>query len=145
MEEPRNERVIRLPLTEQRGVAGEKSGITPETIRVIVDEFYAKCRAHPELGPIFNSHVDDWDAHLSRIRAFWEAAMLRSGQYAGRPLEAHLAIPNLGREHFSAWLRLFSETVSAHCGKEDAAAFMDRAGRMANRLMAAGEIRRRNT
>lgn len=140
MDPSQEKRDIRLPLTERGAEGNVVTGITPEIIRAVVDDFYAKCREHPELGPIFNARVEDWDGHLARIRDFWEAAILRTGRYAGRPLEAHLAIPDLGREHFSAWLRLFSETVAAHCSKEDAAIFMDRAGRMANRLMAAGNV-----
>lgn len=137
-------RVLRLPLTEPPQAAQARpSGITPEMIASIVDDFYARCRSHPVLGPIFEAQIDEWDAHLARIRAFWGSAILRTGGYAGRPLEAHLAIPNLAPEHFSLWLRLFSDTVGAHCVSEDAAIFMSLAGRMANRLMSAGGISRR--
>ena len=129
-------RRVRLPLTEAAGEA-KAPGITTEVIAVIVDEFYGACRADPVLGPVFNAQVQDWDEHLATIRAFWGAAMLGTGGYAGRPLEAHLAIPMLSREHFSVWLRLWSQTVRRHCTPEDASALMQRAGRMANRMLRA--------
>jgi hemoglobin len=131
--------VYRLPITENaRGHSGEASSITAAAIAAVVDRFYAKCRADELLGPVFAAHVEDWDSHLARIRAFWGAALLGSDGYAGRPLEAHLAIEGLSREHFSVWLRLFRETLEEHTPpltREDAGLFIARAGRMANRMM----------
>jgi hemoglobin len=136
--------IIRLPLTEPpRPARSTAESITPETIRRIIDAFYAACRGDPTLGPIFSDRVHDWDAHLARIQSFWVAAILKSGGYSGRPLEAHLAIPNLSPEHFSIWLRLFAQTIDLHrpaLAPSDAALFMTLAGRMANRIMAAGEL-----
>lgn len=125
-----------LPITTTPA-APFSATVTPEAIRAIVEEFYARCRAHPVLGPVFERQVRDWDAHLARIREFWAAAVLRTGSYAGRPLEAHRAIPGLAPEHFSVWLRLFGETVRAHCSPADADLFMTLAGRMAGRMRAA--------
>lgn len=130
-----------LPLTEAAS-KGRTEGITPQVIASVVDDFYARCRRDPVLGPVFEAEVDDWDEHLSRIRAFWGAAMLRDGGYSGRPLEAHLAIPGLSPAHFSVWLRLFALTVESHSPpltESDVALFKTRAGRMANRLMAAAK------
>lgn len=133
---------IPLPLTEVPAPAtlGHEI-ITRETIRLIVEAFYAECRRHPVLGPIFNRHVQDWDMHLARIQSFWAAALLKVGGYSGRPLEAHLAIPDLNPEHFSMWLKLFAQSVASQhppLAAKDAARFMTLAGRMANRLIAAG-------
>jgi hemoglobin len=134
-----DERVIRLPLTEDapQGEARTR-GVTPATIAAIVDDFYTRCRADALLGPVFNSAVTDWPAHLARIRAFWEAAVLRQPGYGGRPLEAHLELP-ISREHFTAWLRLWKATVEQHCTPEDAAVFLALAGRMANRIAGAAK------
>lgn len=127
-------RLVRLPLTEAGTGGGARApGVTPGVIAAVVDEFYGLCREDPLLGPVFNAAVSDWPAHLARIRAFWEAAVLRRPGYSGRPLEAHLELP-IGREHFSAWLRLWKGTVERHCAPEDAAVFMALAGRMANRM-----------
>ncbi|MGP1310413.1 MAG: group III truncated hemoglobin [Phycisphaerales bacterium] len=141
MENDRDTADIRLPLAASASTS-EAQRITPEVIASIVERFYAACRKDPTLGPVFEAHVDDWDDHLARIRAFWGAALLRDGGYSGRPLEAHLAIPNLGREHFSAWLRLFLETVEEHrppLTDTDVEMFRTRTGRMANRILAAAK------
>jgi len=115
-----------------------ESGVDAATIEAVVDEFYAACRADPELGPIFAAHVHDWDEHLARIHAFWSSVLLRTGEYSGRPLESHLSIPSLGTRHFSTWLRLFRETVERRCTPRGAAIFMGFAGRMARNMIAAG-------
>jgi hemoglobin len=129
-----------LPLTEAAPSGEVRTvDVTTDTIALIVEDFYARCRADPLLGPVFNAAVTDWPAHLARIRAFWEAAVLRLPGYAGRPLEAHLELPNLSREHFTAWLRLWKATVEQHCTPQDAAVFMTLAGRMANHIMGAAK------
>jgi len=133
---------VRLPLTagEHEPAPRASPSLTPQVIAAVVDEFYAACRVDPVLGPVFNARVHDWDAHLARIRSFWAAALLGERGYSGRPLEAHLGIEGLGSEHFSAWLRLFRQTVERRCTPKDAAAFMARAGRMARAMT--GEARR---
>ena len=137
---------IRLPLTEAApGGEVRVETVNEETIARVVAEFYAECRRDAVLGPIFERHVENWDDHLERIRRFWSAALLKTGQYSGRPLEAHLAIPNLAPEHFTLWLRLFSQTVSKHCTPADAAVFMAMAGRMARVIMATSEVRNGRT
>lgn len=138
---PKDDSVVRLPLTTNERAthgadgAANSRGVTREMIASVVDEFYSKCRADPVVGPIFNARIHDWDGHLATIRSFWAAALLRSGEYAGRPLQAHLGIENLEPRHFSVWLRLFRETVQGHCSPEAAAAFMDAAGMMAKHMM----------
>lgn len=130
-------RSLHLPLTSTVAAApiDPRAGdITPGLIRSVVDDFYTACRAHPVLGPIFNHHIHDWSAHLDRIHAFWCSAILKTATYSGRPLEAHRTIPNLANEHFTIWLRLFSQSVSARCTSEQAAVFMTLAGRMAQHL-----------
>ncbi len=135
---------VRLPLSASmaEGAGALNVTITEATIAKVVEEFYTACRADAVLGPVFAAHVHDWDAHLARIRSFWSSAILRTGTYAGRPLEAHLAIPGLAPAHFSIWLRLFRQTVERCCAPADAALFMDLAGRMANRIMAEAEVRK---
>lgn len=124
---------MRLPISTTASTPLSTT-MTPGTIRAVVDDFYARCRADPTLGPIFDRQVHDWDAHLARICAFWAAVILRTGGYAGRPLEAHRAIPDLAPAHFAVWLRLFNLTVRTHCSPADASLFMTLAGRMASRM-----------
>ena len=127
-----------LPLTAEPTEAGavRVTGVTPEMIRGIVNDFYMACRCDPTLGPIFARQISDWDAHLERIRNFWGAAMLGTGEYSGRPMEVHNSIPRLTAEHFSIWLRLFRRTVERWCTPEDATVIMTMAGRMARNIMA---------
>ncbi len=37
---------------------------TEEEVAQLVHAFYAKARKDPGLGPIFEAHVIDWDAHF---------------------------------------------------------------------------------
>lgn len=131
---PKSSLAVSLPLTEPAGEAA--SGVTPEQIAAVVEEFYAACRADPLLGPVFNTRIHDWPAHLLRIRAFWSAALLKTGGFSGRPIEAHRAVPDLGGEHMAVWLRLFAQSVRRHCTPEGAAEFLKLAGRMGSRIMA---------
>src|SRR5690349_11000131 len=82
-----------LPLSERPALPdADAEGITEEIIRDVVLEFYRRARRDGRLGPVFESHVHDWDAHLARMRDFWSAALLRTGRYSGRPVEAHRPI-----------------------------------------------------
>ncbi len=130
-----------LPLTESTS-APPSSTITPAAIASIVDDFYTECRKHEILGPIFARQVTDWDAHLAKIRAFWSSALLKSGEYSGRPLEAHRDIEGLSPEHFSIWLRLFGQTARKHLAPTDAAHILDLAGRMARMMISNGAVSR---
>ncbi len=77
----------------------------------LVDLFYERTRADPLLGPVFELHVADWDAHLATMRDFWTSAVYRTGRYSGRPFEAHRPLSELTPEHFARWLALWEQTV----------------------------------
>ena len=55
----------------------------------LVHTFYAKVREDPQLGPIFEAHVDDWPHHLSKLVDFWSAALCGTSRYRGSPMVAH--------------------------------------------------------
>jgi len=141
-------RIVQLPLAANPVAAppAQAPGVDAALIAAVVNDFYTACRADPELGPIFHAHITNWDEHLERIRLFWGAVLLRTGEYSGRPLHAHLSIPNLSTRHFSTWLRLFHATVTRLAPAPPdsppgslspaAAAFMDFAGRMARNIIA---------
>lgn len=117
-----------LPVTEAAGVPHpDAEGISEETIRAVVFEFYRRARVDDRLGPIFDSHVHDWDAHLIRMIDFWSAALLRSGRYSGRPVERHRAINGLNDGDFAHWIEIFERTVRELCAPEVAEAFLVRA------------------
>lgn len=120
-----------LPMTEVVGIPHrDAEGISEELIRAVVLEFYTRARRDDRLGPIFDSHIHDWDAHLGRMINFWSAALLRTGRYAGRPVERHRSIDGLNDGDFARWIELFEATVTELCKPREAAAFLVRARMM---------------
>lgn len=113
---------------------GAAIGVDEAMIRTLVHAFYARVRMDALLGPIFNGAIDDWDAHLDKLCAFWSSVMLMTGRYKGTPMQAHAALPMIAKPHFERWLELFAETAHAHCPPEAAALFLDRAQRIAQSL-----------
>lgn len=102
-----------LPLTEPGGTsAAPNDAISESEIRVLVDSFYDAVRQDDLLGPVFAQHVQDWSLHLPKMYDFWSTVVRRTGRYAGRPFEAHQAIPGLTSAHFDRWLALWEATVS---------------------------------
>jgi hemoglobin len=88
-----------------------ETAITETEIATLVERFYAKVRKDPEIGPIFNHAVQNWDAHLTLLKDFWSTVLLTSGRYKGNPLLAHFRLP-IEAEHFARWLALFGETAN---------------------------------
>lgn len=111
----------------------EKTGIDEALIERLVREFYARIRVHPVLGPIFNARIDDWDLHMSRLRAFWSSVALGTGAYSGSPMQKHVPLPVDGR-HFDMWLELFCDTARELCPPIAAEHFIERARRIAESL-----------
>jgi hemoglobin len=60
--------------------------ITETAIASLVERFYAKVRVDPEIGPVFNDAVRNWDAHLALLKDFWSTVLLTTGRYKGNPL-----------------------------------------------------------
>lgn len=124
-----------------------RTGIDDEMIDRLVRAFYARARLDPLLGPIFDCHVGDWEAHFAKMREFWSSVALMSGRYHGQPMAAHLPLP-IDTPHFDRWLELFAAAAQEICPPAAAAHFIERAHRIADSLelgMAAsrGEIRSR--
>lgn len=109
-------------------------GLDEPMIRRVVDHFYALARRDDVIGPIFRQQVPDdrWQAHLDTIADFWSSMLLGSGRYNGRPMQKHLALPELTDAHFRRWLALFRHTVDQLCPPAVAALFIDRSERVAN-------------
>ena len=109
-----------------------REGITEAQIDRLVRDFYAKIRADPELAPIFERAIPgDWGPHLATMRDFWSSLMLTTGRYSGRPLQKHLVLKTVRSADFDIWLRLFNATALEVGGEAFAAAFMDKAERVA--------------
>jgi len=110
-----------------------RTGIDDEMIDGPVRSFYAAARQDPLLAPVFESKVEDWEAHFARLDAFWSSVALMSGRYHGQPMAKHVALP-IDTPHFDRWLEIFAETVQRVCPPLAAADFLDRAHRIADSL-----------
>lgn len=104
--------------------------VDEDMIGRLVDHFYARIRSDPDLGPIFEAAVADWDAHRTLLISFWSAVMLKSGGFRGQPVQTHRALPDLTSRHFEIWLHLFAESASAVCPPDAAALIIDRSRRI---------------
>jgi hemoglobin len=109
--------------------------ITEEAIGRLVDDFYARIRMDPELGPIFARAIPgDWGPHLATMRNFWSSVMLTSGRYKGNPVAAHGRVAGIEIELFDRWLMLFDETCRELFEPQLAEQFCIKARRIAESL-----------
>lgn len=115
-----------------------ESEISEATIERLVHSFYGKVRRDEMLGPVFVGALGEteaaWSAHLERLCGFWSSLMLRTGRYRGDPFSAHLRVQGLRAHMFERWLALFAETSAELFEPPIAAAFCDRAERIARSL-----------
>ena len=115
--------------------ATERDVVSEESIRRLVDAFYAKVRIDSELGPVFARAIPgDWQPHLNKMYAFWSSVMLTSGRYNGNPVAKHLAVEGIKFELFERWLTLFDETCGELFDERLAAEFSAKAARIAESL-----------
>jgi hemoglobin len=109
--------------------------LSDDSIRHLIDCFYAKIRADPELGPIFEHAIPgDWGPHLATMHDFWSSIMLTSGRYKGNPVAIHLRVEGIEPQLFARWLALFHETCRELFDDDVAAAFRVKAERIAESL-----------
>ena len=107
-------------------------------VKELVHHFYGKVQTNPDIGPIFNTAIKDkWPDHLNRMCHFWNSIALKTGEYKGKPVPKHKALPNLTPDHFKTWLGLFRTSAHEVCEQEIAAAFIDQAERIAESLQLA--------
>ena len=109
----------------------EKTGIDDAMIERLVRTFYARVQADPLIGPVFAARIEDWDAHIAKLCAFWSSVALMTGRYHGQPMQAHLELP-VAAEHFDRWIAIFEATASELCPPAAATHFIDRARRIAD-------------
>jgi hemoglobin len=115
--------------------SSDNGGLTESAIRQLVDSFYAKVRADPELGPIFERAIPgDWGPHLATMHDFWSSIMLTSGRYHGNPVAIHFRVEGIEPQLFTRWLALFDETCWELFDADIAAAFRVKATRIAESL-----------
>jgi hemoglobin len=77
-----------------------------EGILRLIKPFYIDVRQHHLLGPIFNSHIQDWPAHLAHITEFWARQTGGPSRYGGGFAAAHLQL-GIAPEHIEQWLALW--------------------------------------
>ena len=85
--------------------------LTTESITTLVHAFYDGVRADPELGPVFDAAITDWEPHLARMVEFWRTVMLGSRNFQGNVYGKHMALSGVQPEHFQRWIALFQHTV----------------------------------
>ena len=86
----------------------------PDLVR-LVDRFYEKVRADPQLGYVFDTVAKvEWDSHLPKLYDFWDSVLFRAGTFRGNPIAVHanlLSLTDMGWPLFERWLELFRLTV----------------------------------
>ncbi|CAM3272331.1 Preprotein translocase subunit TatC [Sphingomonas antarctica] len=118
-------------------------GIDDGLISQLVERFYDSVRHDAPLGPIFAKHVQDWPAHLARMKNFWVSIMIESGRFSGNPMQKHIAVGGLGAEHFEHWQSLWNRTVSELAPNDEVCdRFRQAAGRIGNSLLLGIELDR---
>lgn len=114
------------------------SELSDPAIERLVRRFYDRARHDPLLGPVFTRAIgeDDaaWEAHFARLTDFWSSIMLRSGRYTGDPFSTHLRLPDIAPHMFERWLELFHQTCAELFTPDIAAAFGEKAERIARSL-----------
>ena len=105
-----------------------------DEVRQLVHGFYAEVRGDPVLGPIFDTHIRDWDRHLATMVDFWSSALRGTARFRGAPMPKHAALPGLSAQLFQRWLALFAQTTARLENAEMAERANDLAGRIAESL-----------
>ncbi len=121
---------------EEADISGMKyDQVSEEAIAFLVPAFYERVREDPLIGPVFEQAISDWPDHLERLQAFWSSVMLGTGRYKGRPLPAHARhADRIGDPQFRRWLEIWRETTEEYFDPESAAAFQEKAKRIAESL-----------
>lgn len=101
----------------------------------LITTFYGRVRQDPQLGPVFNDAIADWDHHLGLLVDFWSSVMLGSRSFNGNPMAAHLKHPDRIRpEMFERWLAIWGETTDERLSPPAAAAIQAKAARIGQSL-----------
>lgn len=130
-------RAAHIAAIRERAEAEMKAiGIDAAFIGTLVDTFYGRILAHPELGPVFDARLSGrWPEHMAKMKSFWSSVAFRNGAYGGKPVQAHLGVANMTPELFPKWLELFAATLDDIAPSPEAKAwFMATADRIARSL-----------
>ena len=117
--------------------------ITEQSLKLLVDTFYARVREDDLIGPVFNGAIEDWPDHLDRLQAFWSSVMLTTGRYKGKPVPAHVRHgERISPAMFTRWLALWQQTTEDVLPAAAAKAMQAKAARIAESLMLAIQFSR---
>jgi hemoglobin len=100
----------------------------------ILDRFYERARHDAVLGPIFGTHIHDWDSHLQTVTNFWSNHTGGPVLYRGG-MGKHLRL-GLTAEHFERWLGLWEQNAVDETGADNAAELVAVARQVASNLAA---------
>jgi hemoglobin len=106
-----------------------------DDIKIFVDEFYLKVKKDLLIGPIFLEKIpENWQPHLEKMYAFWNAALFGIPGFRGNPFAKHAPL-NIEEKHFERWLVLFKETIQQYFNCNKATETIDRANLMASMFL----------
>ncbi len=113
--------------------------ITKDQISDLVDQFYEKIHADKRLGPIFENAIitssdGNWQPHLEKMKRFWASVLLKTGEYKGQPVVVHNGLPDLQKNDFPLWLKLFATNVEEVMEKDAQTPVYESARRIAKSL-----------
>jgi len=106
-------------------------GVT--TLQNLLRHFYADIRQDVVLGPIFDSRIHDWPAHLQKIGSFWARQLGAPSDYPGGFAGAHLSL-GIQPEHVTRWLGLWERNCRQHLNPDSAEWMITRAHDIATHL-----------
>lgn len=109
-----------------------QTGLDRAAIGAFLRDFYGTARQDEVLAPAF-AGVADWERHIGIITGFWCSVALMTGEYHGRPMQAHAQLA-LTPAHFARWLEIFERTARAHFSKAGAEHMVEKARRIARSL-----------
>lgn len=122
----------RQPASPLEAVGGEAA------LRPLLTDFYARARTDELLGPVFTSHVTDWNAHLERVTAFWVTMLGGGPAWRGNLNAVHTGL-GVSSAQLERWLTLLSQAAHAHLPPEAAEVLLGRAHAMAAQLARRGK------
>lgn len=111
-----------------------------DDLSLLVHTFYAKIRAHEEIGHFFNETILDWNGHLEKLTDFWENNLFAVRKYSGNPIAAHVEVDEKFRhtvnpDIFGLWLNLWFETLEELFEGENVELLKRRARKMGTFLL----------
>ncbi len=112
------------------------------SITILVDDFYVKVREDVLLSPVFSAAIkDDWQSHLDKMYAFWNAALFGIPGCKGDPFARHVSLP-IARGYFARWVKLFAQTIDEHFEGPKASETKAKAGLMSMMFQSRLSIKR---